>query len=326
MPYIEPNGAFVPVGYDFIFNKMPEANGTYVKIYLYILASAGRNIEYSEIAKALSVLESDVVNGVDYWVAAGVLNKNEDRISQSALASGDKGNSNIIKEEKNSEPVFEKSVAYVQKSDYTNDQVSDAVVASPALREMMAMAEEILAKPLNPSEMETLFWFYDGLGFSPEAVLMLLEYCVSKNKPRISYAEKVAVSWCERGLITPEDISKYLRDSERYMEEIKIVMNKLGMGQRPLAQGEEQFFEKWFNTYLMNSDMMLLANEYCVMQIGKSSFQYIDKILERWHSMGIHTPQAAKKEHEEYKSSAKKPAAASGDDNYAHTDLEQFMR
>lgn len=191
----------------------------------------------------------------------------------------------------------------------------------------MGMAEEILAKPLNPSEMETLFWFYDGLGFSPEAVLMLLEYCVSKNKPRISYAEKVAVTWCERGLITPEDISKYLRDSERYMEEIKRVMDKLGMGQRPLAKGEEQFFEAWFNTYLMNSDMILLANEYCIMQIGKSSFQYIDKILESWHSQGIHTPQAAKKEHEEHKESGKKKATTpSGDDNYAHTDLEKLMR
>lgn len=323
MPFIKAVGAFVPLGYDFIFEKMPAANGTYVKIYLYILASGGKNIEYNEIAKVLSVLESDVVNAVEYWIEAGVLERDGEAIE----INNGVGSSNAIYQEKASASAIEQQVQDVSKSDYTQDQVSDAVVASPALRDMMGMAEELLQKPLNPSEMETLFWFYDGLGFSPEAVLMLLEYCVSKNKPRISYAEKVAVSWCERGLITPEDISVYLRDSERSMEEIKLVMDKMGMGNRPLAKGEEQYFDKWQSSLSMNSDMILLANEYCIMQIGKTSFPYIDKILERWNSLNIHTPAGAKTEHEEHKEGMKKKnTPPNGEDNYAHTDLEQFLR
>lgn len=320
MPKIKNRGGFVPLGYDFILEKMPAANGTYVKIYLYILAKAGEEIEYSEIAEKLSVLESDVVNAVNYWFSQGVL--------------ADENGEIAFPREKSEVPARRNTVAEteetVKKSDYTREQVSEAVVSTPALRDMMGVAEELLAKPLNPNEMESLYWFYDGLGFSPEAVLMLLEYCVSRGKPRISYAEKVALSWCGRGLVTPEDISRYLRDSERKMEEQKQLMDAMGIGGRPAAAGEEQYFNKWRGELAMSSEMILLAHEYCVMQTGKLSFPYMDKILERWNSAGIHTTAAAQTEHESFRAKNKKTASAAklavSEDDYSHKDLEQILR
>lgn len=321
MPVIKNRGGFVPLEYDFIFEKMPKANGTYVKIYLYILAKAGGEVEYSEIAEKLSVLESDVVNAVNYWIAEGVLVQDNGEIG----FSGEKSAPAQVQQ-----TAVQEAEETVKKTDYTREQVSEAVVSTPALQDMMGVAEELLAKPLNPTEMESLYWFYDGLGFSPEAVLMLLEYCVSRGKPRISYAEKVALSWCERGLVTPEDISRYLRDSERKMDEQKQLMDAMGIGGRPAAAGEEQYFNKWQNEFSMSREMILLAHEYCVMQTGKLSFPYMDKILERWNSEGIHTTAAAQAEHESFRAKNKKPSGSAklavSDDDYSHTDLEQLLR
>lgn len=316
MPFINKIADFVPVSRDFILNKMPEANAAYVKVYLYILALEGTHAEYSDIASALSMLESDVVNAVKYWCDKGVLSDNDGNISF--------GGENTATTSKPVQPKTDENRITVNKSDYKPSDVSDAVIAIPALRDMMAVSEELLQKPLNPSEMETLYWFYDGLGLSPEAVLMLIEYCVSKGKPRLSYAEKVALSWCERGLVTPEDISRYLRDSERENEDIKYIAERMGIGGRPLASGEEEYFAKWMSEFNMSREMILLAHEYCLMQTGKLSFPYIDKILERWNNDGIHTTAAAREEHTNHKSNTKK-ATPKGNE-YEYTDLEQMLR
>ncbi|MEE0944027.1 MAG: DnaD domain protein [Clostridia bacterium] len=317
MPFISKASDFVMLEKDFVLNKMPLANAAYVKVYLYILALSGSNCEYSAIANALSMLESDVVNAVKYWTEQGVLSENNGTLTfgKAQQPPADAPTPPVRKEEK---PIT------VKKSDYTASQISDAVIAIPALRDMLAVSEELLQKPLNPSEMETLYWFYDGLGLSPEAILMLVEYCVSKGKPRLSYAEKVALSWCERGLVTPEDISRYLRDSERADEDIKYIADKMGIGGRPLANGEEQYFSKWMGEFNMSREMILLSHEYCLMQTGKLSFPYMDKILERWHSQDIYTTTAAEEEHTKHKSKQKKPA--SNGSEYEYTDLEQMLR
>lgn len=317
MPFISKAPDFIMLEKDFILNKMPVANAAYVKVYLYILALSGTACEYAVIADALSMLESDVINAVRYWTEQGVLSEDNGTIQF--------GKTQTVQSDIPTAPVHtEDTHISVKKSDYTASQISDAVIAIPALRDMLAVSEELLQKPLNPSEMETLYWFYDGLGLSPEAVLMLIEYCVSKGKPRLSYAEKVALSWCERGLVTPEDISRYLRDSERENEDIKYIADKMGIGGRPLANGEEQYFSKWMGEFNMSREMILLSHEYCLMQTGKLSFPYMDKILERWHSEGIYTTAAAEEEHTKHKSKAKKTAKNGSE--YEYTDLEQVLR
>ena len=311
MPYLK-NNSSVSVSLDFILNKLPSANATYVKIYLYMLAFAGSNFEYSDIAKALSILESDVMGAVNYWAGVGALTIDGDIIGFPDASTVAEAPRPVITE-----------TAEVKKEDYSENEVSDAVIANQSLQDMMAVAEELLQKPLNRSEMETLYWFYDGLGFSPEAVLLLLEYCISRGKPRLSYAEKVALSWKDRGLTTPEDISLYMRQSERKNEDVRFITDKMGISNRALSQSEEQYFAKWLDEYKMSREMILLAFEYCIDRTGKLAFAYMDKILESWQAAGIFTPSAAKEEQEVHKSSAKSDKKSTG---YEYNGLEQLMR
>ncbi len=312
MPYIKDNNDTVSLSRQFITDKLATANATYVKIYLYMLALSGESAEYGEIADRLSVLESDVINAVKYWQAEGAMFEKDNTVAFSPLP------------DEQFLPISENE-PLPQKSDYDSGRISDAVIASPALRDMIAVSEELLQKPINQNDMETLYWFYDGLGLSPEAVLMLLEYCVDKGKPRLSYAEKVALSWCEQGLTTPEDISRYLRENERKNDDIRHITAAMGISARPLAKGEEEFFKKWSDEFNMSREMVLLAHEYCIMQTGKLSFPYMDKILQRWFEDGITTTAAAQAERDTHRqNSAKKPAQ--NDEKYEYTDIEQLSR
>lgn len=313
MPYLKNNTA-VSVSRDFILNKLPAANATYVKIYLYMLAFCGEGIEYRDVARALSVLESDVVGAVNYWAEAGVLTLDGDTV---IFGTADTPKAAEVPAIAVREP------SNVKKEDYSENEVSDAVISNQSLQDMMAVAEELLQKPLNRSEMETLYWVYDGLGFSPEAVLLLLEYCISRGKPRISYAEKVAISWQDKGLTTPEDISRYMRQAERKSEDVRFLTEKMGISGRALSQSEEKYFTKWLEEFAMGREMILLAFENCVNNTAKLSFQYMDKILESWHGGGILTPSDAKDEKEAHKTSAKSDKKGAG---YEYKGLEQLMR
>lgn len=61
---------FITVSNNFIDHYMPTANGTYVKVYLYLLrciADPGRNISISEIADCFENTERDILRALDYW-------------------------------------------------------------------------------------------------------------------------------------------------------------------------------------------------------------------------------------------------------------------
>ncbi len=54
---------------------MPQANGEYVKLYLYLLrmVSAGKMISLGEIAETLEHTEKDIHRALSYWQREGLL-------------------------------------------------------------------------------------------------------------------------------------------------------------------------------------------------------------------------------------------------------------
>ena len=60
----------------FIQNYMPEANGEFVKVYLYllrILSDASASFTLADGADALNCTERDILRALKYWDKAGVL-------------------------------------------------------------------------------------------------------------------------------------------------------------------------------------------------------------------------------------------------------------
>ena len=84
-------------------------------------------------------------------------------------------------------------------------------------------------------------------------------------------------------------------------------MKKLfGFGDRNLTKTEETYLKSWRDDFGMDEEMVSLAYEYCLDAIHNLSFPYIDTIIKRWSELGILTPDAAKKDHEDFKSKKSK--------------------
>lgn len=313
MPQFTTENDFVPVSFDFIGNYLPEANATFVKIYIYLLmlAACRSDESFGSIAKTLGILESDLVNAVDYWKDRGLIFTDGEKLSFSR-------------------PVFAHDPVSDLKTENeipaSTENIADIISSDSELSDMFMLAQEILGKTITEKDMQTIYWFFSDLKMPAEVILMLIEYCVSKGKNRMSYIERVAVSWNEMGLNNVEAVTNYLKSEEQKTGFLYSVRRLMGISDRNLSQIEEQYLTKWHTDFMMSEEMIALAYEYCIIQTAKLSFPYMDKIITRWHTEGITSVAAAETDNKKFKNRARSKDTAFGDNSYDSESLEKLTR
>ena len=72
----------------------------------------------------------------------------------------------------------------------------------------------------------------------------------------------------------------------------------------------------------MSEEMVALAYEYCILQINKLSFPYMNKIIERWKRDGIFTVEAAEADNEKFKNKQNVSRGSSDFSNTSEYDYE----
>lgn len=321
MPYFLNNNRYIPVSAEFIKEKLPQANPTFVKVYIYLLmlASEGAQLPYSEIADKLGLLESDLMQAINYWQEKGELKKEADAVYFGGRVSFPELSADAPRQESYSNPQTEPQPHRVEN-------ISEIISGNKELSDMFMLAQEILGKTITERDMETIYWFYSDLGMTPEVILLLLEYCVSKGKNRMSYIETVAVSWNERGLNTSERVAEYLKEEEQKTGFIYSIRKIMGISDRSLSQIEEKYLIKWHDEFGMSEEMIALAYEHCIIQTAKLSFPYMDKIITRWYNEGISTIAAAEEDNKKFRSRIRNGGANFDKTGYEQEDLESLTR
>lgn len=305
MPQFTTENGAVQVPFDFIENHLPKANATFVKVYIYLLMLAEKNTQksFKDIAETLGILESDLVNAVDYWQEKGFIFADGENLRFGTPSSD------------------------IPQEDFSETQsVAETISSNAELSDMFMLAQEILGKTITEKDMQTIYWFYQDLKMPIEVILLLIEYCVSKGKNRISYIEKVAVSWNEMGLNNVEAVTNYLKSEEQKTGFLYSVRRLMGIADRNLSQIEEQYLTKWHSEFLMSEEMIALAYEYCIIQTAKLSFPYMDKIITRWNNEGIRTVSEAEADNKKFKNRTKAKDTAFTENSYDSDSLERLTR
>ena len=311
MPYFTNNNSFVPVPTSFIKDKLPQANPTFVKVYVYLLMLAAENTcaEFTQIADTLGLLESDLMHAIRYWEGQGVIFRNGENFSFSNSAAT------------TTNPVHQEI-----SSNHKVENLAEIIESNSSLKDMFMVSQEILGKTITEKDMETIYWFYSELKMPPEVILLLLEYCVSKGKNRMSYIEKVAISWNELGLNTSESVTLYIENESQKTGFLYSIRKIMGIADRSLSQIEEKYLTKWHDEMDMSEEMIALAYEYCIIQTAKLSFPYMDKIITRWSNEGISTIVDAEEDNRKFKNRSKQGETALRENSYDQTDLEMLTR
>lgn len=339
----------------FIDNYMPEANGEFVKVYIYLLRSLSNapvSFSLEQMADRLLCTERDILRALKYWAKQKLLVldfTDSDKLCGIALLSPDKHTETASSVSASVETVSTVEQPAVQAASAPSATAEPSVTTGKAssdkkqeltperIRELkqneeiiqiLYIAEQYLGKTLSPTESQKLLFFYDGLGLSADLIEYLLEYCVSHNHKSIRYIEKVAIAWAEEGITTVEQAK---RSNSRYNKEYFTILKALGITNRNPVETEITLMDTWLKTYCFSMEIIQEACNRTVLQTGQASFQYTDKILEGWKKKEVKTlddirslDDEHQKRRQSRKAAARKPAAPASNNRFNNFEQREY--
>ena len=264
----------------FLDKYMKDANGEFVKVYLYILrcsVDSSKSISLSDIADQLNLTEKDVTRALKYWVKNKVIEAQFDDTTNEPIAL-------TLLQLKETE-----SVAHVQETVVPSVR---EIKEREDMQQLLYIIEKYVGRPLSSSDTKIIFNIKENLGFSSELIEFLTEYCVSNQHTSIRYIEKVALAWYDQGILTVE---KAKGSVTMYSKRTNPVMKAFGISGRTLTPVETDFINRWYDEYGFDNSIIKEACNRTILSIGKPNFSYADSILKKWKNADVHTVEDAKK-------------------------------
>lgn len=266
----------------FIDQYMPDANGEFVKLYLYLLrcAGSGKELSISSIADVFDHTEKDVQRALTYWEKLNLLSLQYDQdgaLCDIQFLDGSPREETSVAQA-DSTPVRRADQAIPSGSGNTSFE-EDA-----QLRQLIFVAEQYFARPLTSTEQADLLYFYDTLHFSADLIEYLIEYCLSKGSNSPHYMEKVAHEWHREGISTVAEAKK---NTNLYNKNYYAIFHSMGMKGRGPAPAETEYMDRWLNEYGFSLEIIQEACSRAIRQTHQPNFQYADKVLEQWHAAGV---------------------------------------
>lgn len=193
------------------------------------------------------------------------------------------GNGNFYGTASISEYPFQNAKPVPEKPAYSMDDLKN-FKGNEEAQQILFVAEQYIGRQLTRSDMETLLFIYDRLGFSVDLTDYLVQHCVERGKKDFRYIEKVALSWAEQGITTPKQAQL---SSKKYDKNVYTIMKALGKNSTP-APKELEYISKWTNEYGFLLDVIQEACDKTVMTTDTHRFAYADGILSKWYRAGVH--------------------------------------
>lgn len=316
----------------FIDEYMKDANDAQLKIYLYLLRmmSAHMATSVSDIADKFNHTEKDVMRALKYWEKNKLLALEYDDAKTLTgirlLDVNSKASADIVPltpvvsmPSKETAPADKAAGTNYEKPAYTLDELRE-FKNNEETAQILFVAEQYIGKPLSTSEIKTILFFSDKLGFSIDLIDYLIQYCVDKGKKDFRYIEKVAISWAEENITTPKQAAKAVH---KYDKAVYDILKALGRTGQP-TKAEADYAVKWLKNYGFTSDIIMEACKRTVLATDKHRFEYADSILKSWNQGNVHHKADIKLLDEAYakKKPAKQSPSSSQFNQFMHTDYD----
>ena len=282
----------------FIDEYMSDANGEFVKIYLYLLRlmnAPDASFSISSIADKFEHTEKDIKRALSYWERMQLIRleyDDKDNLTGVCLldsaphkegkpsdndsaGKGSKPSASVISVETVPQPPKKKS--------YSADDIR-GFRENESVAELFFITERYLGRTLSATDIQTILYMYDVLGFSTDLIEYLVEYCVSKGHTSIRYIEKVALAWAQNNITTVADAKQI---ASLHSQSYFMVMKALGISGRNLVPAETTMIEKWKSEYGFSNELIEEACKRTISTIHQPSFEYTDSILSNWHKKQI---------------------------------------
>ena len=202
-------------------------------------------------------------------------------------------------------------IAPGERPAYTDEDVYKMMDYDPAFKSLYEEVQRLLGRTLNTEELKILLGFVRYLGLDYDVISILVSYCKARaeqkgRKRRIGLRaiEQEAYAWAEKGIDTIEEAAAFIQMQNQRQFRIGRLMQVLQIYGRNLTAAEERYASSWLDMG-MEEDAVAMAYERTCLNTGGLNWNYMNKILQRWHSQGLHTA-------EEVRTGDQKPGSSNG--------------
>lgn len=255
----------------FFTEYLPEANGDYVKIYLYILflSKYDKDIKVNDLCKKLGLSLKVIQDGMKYWEEQGVLTKKNTGYVINNL------------QEKELHQLYKPKVAL------SAEQIQKSAESQKRAKTIEYINNRYFSGLMPTSWYPDIELWFKKYSFDDEVMIALFEYCFDKSALHRNYVQAVADAWFKNQIKTYNDLDLYYEKQEKLSKMASMISKKLGLS-RQLSQYEYAYIEKWYVDFNFSFDIIEIALKRTTSKVNPS-FDYIDKLLTDWHERGFKT-------------------------------------
>lgn len=259
--------------------------------------TAGLHIEELDLRKLLGAASGDATIlylylrcGNDPEQAGKALNLNESRVACAMATLRQLG---LWQQER-------KTVLQGERPSYTEKDVMQAMDTDKDFRVLYGEIQRLMGRTLNTEELKIILGFDRYLGLAPDVICVLVCYCKERARqkgslrsPSLRTIEKEAYAWAEQGIDTMEEAAAYIQRQNQRASQLGQLKKVLQIYDRQLTVTEEKYARQWLDMGF-EMDAVAIAYDRTCVNTGNMSWNYMNRILTRWHEEGIHTAKQVK--------------------------------
>ncbi len=277
----------------FIEDYMPAANGSYVKVYLYIakcLQAKESNFSISSLADQLENTEKDILRALMYWEKKGLMSLNRDKATGEIL-----GLEMLIPFAERDFDTYENTAKESAASLGVDSDLSETGALN---RRNSDLSETGALDRRNSDFSETGALDRRNSDFSETDAANTSSYessgtdapsNVNSDVHRASNSAQEKNSSAVKSIQVPPEQIQELSANEDFVWVCNVVESYL---ERPMKPTEIQLITYLYGTLHFSRELILHLYDYCI-SMGKTACNYIQTVALSWHEQGIKTPEQA---------------------------------
>ena len=277
----------------FIEDYMPAANGSYVKVYLYIakcLQAKESNFSISSLADQLENTEKDILRALMYWEKKGLMSLNRDKATGEIL-----GLEMLLPFAEREFDTYENTAKESAASLGVDSDLSETGALN---RRNSDLSETGALDRRNSDLSETGALNRRNSDFSETDAANTSTYessgtdapsNVNSDVHRASNSAQENNSSAVKPIQVPPEQIQELSANEDFVWVCNVVESYL---ERPMKPTEIQLITYLYGTLHFSRELILHLYDYCI-SMGKTACNYIQTVALSWHEQGIKTPEQA---------------------------------
>lgn len=200
----------------FIDELLGEANGDYVRVYLYLLRHYTNSLKLHSVADALNLTDHDIMRAVSYWEKKGIFQEGMTKLAAEELRNEEAARKSEAKLEMKREQNSMKTSFFDEKNSentmFTGEKKRE--IDEEEFEGILYVAKHLLPGGVSRSHVQKLEFMVEYLAMDAELIEFLLDYCAGLQKTAPRYMEQVALDWNAQGITTVKQAQERIRDFE----------------------------------------------------------------------------------------------------------------